>query len=88
MVSPKSYELLVKDTASNAVRKTTGITSGVNAIGGNHFLEAEELRATSMLLNGLPLNYTETYTTPTRGGLSTMLLLVVVIGYYYLIMAH
>jgi hypothetical protein len=65
MVSTKIYELLVKDTATNAVKKTTGITTGVGFLGS--FLNADELKTDTITLNGLPLNYTETYSTDTWG---------------------
>jgi hypothetical protein len=62
----RTYELLVKDTSDDTVKTTTtAIKAGVNPIGGNHFLEADELRAASITLNGLPLNNTETYNTAT-----------------------
>ena len=63
----KTYELLVKDTADDAVKKTTGITTGVNLVGGEFFLSADEIKTDTIILNGLPLNYTETYNTDTWG---------------------
>lgn len=61
----KTYNLLVKDTATNAVKKTTGITTGVNLVGGESFLTADEIKTDTIILNGLPLNYTETYNADT-----------------------
>jgi hypothetical protein len=62
----KTYGLLVKDTSDDEVKTTTtAIKVGVNLIGGNNFLEADELKATTITLNGLPLHYTETYNTAT-----------------------
>jgi hypothetical protein len=63
----KTYELLVKDTATDAVKKTTGITTGVNLVGGESFLNADQIKTDTIILNGLPLNYTETYNTATWG---------------------
>jgi hypothetical protein len=65
MVFPKTYELLVKDTATDAVRETTGITTGVGFSGS--FLSADEIKTDTIILNGLPLNYTETYNVDTWG---------------------
>ena len=63
----KTYELLVKDTSDDAVKKTTGITAGVNLFGGESFLDADQIKTDTIILNGLPLNYTETYNTDTWG---------------------
>jgi hypothetical protein len=67
----KTYELLVKDTATDAVKKTTGITAGANSTDGESFLNADQIKTETIILNGLPLNYTETYNTATWGTASS-----------------
>jgi hypothetical protein len=66
-VSLKTYNLLVKDTSDDAVKKTTGITAGVNSTDGKTFIDVDQIKTETIILNGLPLNYTETYNTDTWG---------------------